>query len=238
MLEHGPSAVELLDEVVNAEAARNPATRDKAGFLKPRPSDGGPPGGVLICEFMGDSPQAAIAQAEALAQAMREQGVGYAWTVVGEPEAQQAVWEVRKLGLGLISNTPGPVKGQAFIEDAAVPVEHLADYIAEVFAICEAEDVPISIYAHASVGVIHCRPMLDLHAPEHVEKMKRISVRCLERVMHYGGAWSGEHGDGLVRGGDIPAFFGTRLSDAFAEIKRLFDPEGVDEPGQDCGGAE
>ena len=226
----GPSAVELLDDVVCAEAVRNPATKHLTDFIEAQPDSGAPPRGLLICEFAGESAEAARGAAEACVAAMA--GRGYAWPLRVDAAEQAAVWEVRKLGLGLISNVPGPVKGQAFIEDACVPVEVLADYIAQVRDICHDEGVKVSLYAHASVGVIHARPMLDLHEPEDVARMQRIAERCFELVVGYGGSWSSEHGDGLLRGWSIERFYGPQLVDAFRAVKELFDPGRVMNPGK------
>ncbi len=237
IVEHGPSAVELLDDVVCAEAVRNPATKALTGFIEADPVTGGPPKGLLICEFYADSADAAREKAAAFAAAMQGgdapgTGHGYAWPIRLDAAKQAEVWEVRKLGLGLISNVPGPVKGQAFIEDACVPVEVLADYIRRVLDICHGEGVKVSVYAHASVGVIHCRPMLDLHRPADVATMQRIAERCFELVVGYGGSWSSEHGDGLLRGWSIERFYGPRLAAAFRDVKRLFDPARIMNPGK------
>lgn len=231
VVEHGPSAVELLDDVVCAEAMRNPATKHLAGFVEL--TDGGQaPKGMLICEFFGNTQEEAAGKAERLSQEMEAADAGYVWPVRTDPKGIQDVWDVRRLGLGLISNTPGPVKGQAFIEDACVPLKHLADYIAFVFELCSKYDVPLSVYAHASVGVIHCRPMLDLHQAEHVETMRVIAEACFEKVVAYGGSFSSEHGDGMVRGQFIEQFYGPALALLFAKIKDELDPKGLMNPGK------
>ena len=142
------------------------------------------------------------------------------------------MWNVRKLGLGLITNVKGPVKGQAVVEDGCVPVEVLAEYIEHLRQFCRDRNVPISMYAHASVGVIHFRPMLDLHTPEDRQNMVDIANRAFDMVREYGGIFAGEHGDGLVRGEFIPRFFGEQLYGAFRETKRLFDSDNLMNPGK------
>ena len=163
---------------------------------------------------------------------LQAKGIGYAWPIRTDKQGQANVWSVRKVGLGLISNVPGPVKGQAFVEDACVPVEVLAEYIERLQGVCREFDVPTTMYAHASVGVIHFRPRLDLHLPEHREKMVAIANRAFEMVCQYGGVFAGEHGDGLVRGEFIPRYYGPQLYEAFRQIKGLFDPGNVMNPGK------
>ncbi|MBT3296575.1 MAG: FAD-binding protein [Verrucomicrobia bacterium] len=226
ILAHEPSAVELLDSVVMNEALVNPATRAMTGFIE------GSPKAVLICEVSGRDAADADAKMAAMIEALQRDGIGYAWPVQREAQAMADVWAVRKLGLGLISNVRGAVKGQAFIEDACLPIEHLADYAQRVQQVCQEEGVSLSIYAHASVGVLHFRPMLDLHLPEHREKMVRIADRAFEMVCEYGGTFAGEHGDGVVRGSFIPRFYGQELYEAFRDLKRLFDPDNRMNPGK------
>ncbi len=225
ILKHEPSAVELLDDVILAEARSNPTTADKASFFE------GEPQSVLIVEFFGDDQSIATSRAEKSAADLEEQGIGYAWLVC-EGEQQARVWEVRKLGLGLISNVKGARKGIACIEDAAIPVEHLATYIGQVRDLCQSMGVKLCLYAHASVGVIHARPVLDLHDPADVAKMREVSWAAFKLVKQYGGSWASEHGDGLLRGEFIASFYGEQITDAFVEIKRLFDPKGLMNPGK------
>jgi len=223
---YGSTAVELLDRVVLQEAVRNSATKHMATFVE------GSPDAVLLVEFHADDASQAADKANQFVAGMKASGIGYAWPVRLDSKLQSDVWEVRKLGLGLISNTPGPVKGQAFVEDASVPVEVLAEYISRLRGECENRGVRSSMYAHASVGVIHFRPMLDLHREEDRRKMKAIADAAFEMVVGYGGAFSGEHGDGQVRGEYVRRFFGERLYRAFVDVKRLFDPAGLMNPGK------
>lgn len=224
-LEYHPSAVELLDRSVLKEAKVNPATRDLAWWIQ------GDPAAVLLTEFFG-SPEQVAATAEAFGEALRQQGIGYAHPVMVEASEQRDVWETRKLGLGLISNVKGPVKGQAFVEDACVPIEHLAGYIEKLQNRCREEGVAYSMYAHASVGVIHFRPALDLHRPEHRDAMQRIAEFAFDECIKLGGTFAGEHGDGIVRGQFIPRAFGDQLYQAFRELKGVFDPHGLMNPGK------
>ena len=226
ILRHQPSAVELLDALVLREAVVNASTRALATFLE------GQPRAVLLVEVFGDDAAGAQRRIRALVDDLRARGIGYAWPIRTDVPGQANVWNVRKLGLGLISNVRGPVKGQAFVEDACVPVEVLAEYIERLQQVCREEGVSTTMYAHASVGVLHFRPQLDLHCPEDQQKMVRIARRAFEMVCQYGGAFSGEHGDGVVRGQFLLDFYGPQLYEAFRELKRLFDPDGLMNPGK------
>ncbi|MEX2673071.1 MAG: FAD-linked oxidase C-terminal domain-containing protein [Phycisphaeraceae bacterium] len=226
ILEHAPAAVELLDELVLTEAVRNRTTAHLTDFVE------GKPGAMLLVEVFGEDQADATHRIEKLAADLAERGVGYSWPVRSDAAGQKRIWDVRKLGLGLISNQPGARKGQAFIEDACVPVEVLPDYIDKVLAICKEHDTPVTLYAHASVGVLHVRPILDLHVTEDVAKMQSIANAAFKVVQEYNGVWSGEHGDGLVRGMFIKPYFGDQIYEAFREVKRLFDPKGLMNPGK------
>ena len=227
MLEHDPSTVELLDRTVAREAKINAATAHMAGFILDDPA------ALQIVEFMADTPQEAAARAEAFAADMAARGIGVRHPIHTEPAAQSDVWNTRKLGLGLISNVRGATKGRDFIEDACVPTEHLAEYIRRIRDLCTAEGIHrLSLYAHASVGVCHVVPALDLHDPDAVEKMERIADTVFGWCMEFGGSWSGEHGDGQLRGQFLPKMFGEEVYGAFRELKTLFDPQGLMNPGK------
>jgi Fe-S oxidoreductase len=226
ILQHGPSAVELLDELVIRESLVNASTRHMATFIE------GTPKAVLIVEVLGDDAADAQRRITELVADLKAKGIGYAWPVRADAKGKAEVWNVRKVGLGLISNEKGSVKGQAFIEDACVPVEVLPEYVQRLQQVCRELDVPTTMYAHASVGVLHFRPRLDLHLPEHRKKMEEIANRAFAMVCEYGGAFSGEHGDGLVRGQFVPRYFGPQLYEAFRQVKGLFDPDNLMNPGK------
>ena len=219
MIQHGPSAIELMDHTVLREAQRNPSTREIADFIEAEPQ------AMLLVEFFGENEADISRKAEALISTLQKEGLAYAMPYFGSVESQKRVWDVRRLGLGLITNVRGATKGQAIIEDACIPLPHLPDYIAEVLEKCWEEEVNLVLYAHASVGVLHARPELDLHKTEDIAKMRRIAEYAFRRCVHYGGAWAGEHGDGMVRGEFIPKFFGPQIYQAFKEVKKLFDPD-------------
>ncbi len=226
ILPYGPSAVEILDRTVLRLARDNRQAAQSCDFLQQDPE------AVLIVEFYGDTAADVAERARQVAADLPARGLGYAFPVLLDVDAQARVWEVRKNGLGLMLGMKGDRKPLPFIEDAAIPVPLLPEYIAKVLGICRELDVEAAMYAHASVGVIHVRPILDLRRGEDIEKMQQIAERTFELVVQYGGAWSGEHGDGLVRSPFNERYFGPQIYAAFGQIKALFDPDNLMNPGK------
>jgi len=225
ILERNPSAVEIMDADVLVRARGNLSTAPLCSFIQ------GDPQAILVVEFFGETKDEAARQAELLAQDLHTRRLGYAWPVITEPEEQAKVWGVRKEGLGLMLGMKGNRKPLPFIEDCCVPVEVLPEYIDQVLTFCRERSVPVAMYAHASVGTIHVRPVLDLKQQRDIDSMKAIAELAFGLVKQYGGAWSGEHGDGRVRSPFLERFFGSQLYGALREVKRLFDPAGLMNPG-------
>ena len=148
-----------------------------------------------------------------------------------EPEAQARIWAVRKAGLGILMSIKGEYKPIAFIEDAAVPVEKLAPYIAGLEEFCEAEGTKIAYYAHASGGCLHVRPLIDAKLASEVEKIRKIAEHSLKLVSKSGGSLSSEHGDGRSRSKLNEILFGKELSQLHREVKEIFDPQKLMNPG-------
>mgnify|MGYP001818450800 CR=1 FL=1 len=226
MLQFNPSAVEILDEVVVRLSRENLTTKHHSHFIE------GDPAAILIVEFYGDTQQEVMQRAEAMVQDQRTKGFGYAYPTFAEGKNYEDVWVIRKKGLGLMLGLKGKKKPLPFIEDAGIPAAHLPKYIEEVLQVCKNHHTEAAMYAHASVGVIHVRPILDLREQEDIERLKLIAEDTFELVKKYGGSWSGEHGDGLVRSAFNQRFFGDSLYQAFKDIKQLFDPENLMNPGK------
>jgi FAD/FMN-containing dehydrogenase/Fe-S oxidoreductase len=226
MLEHNPSAIELLDEIIVSESLTNPSTKSYADFYE------GTPNCVQVVELMADTQDEATRLCHTFAEDMKARGIGTAHVIRETPKQIAEVWELRRLGVGLQSNIGGRKKTLDFVDDACVPVEHLAEYVERLRDVCTEHGVRMPICCHASVGVLHPKPMLDLHEEKDRQKMKAIADAAFDMVVGYGGSWSGEHGDGLVRGQYIQRFFGDTLYQAFREIKDLFDPNNLMNPGK------
>lgn len=223
---HGPSAVELMDRSLFELGLENPHLAPLLSWLE------GMPEAVLMVEFDGADEDEVRHGFEGMADdpriAERAYHVHEAWTA-----AEQAdVLRFRKDGLGIYATAKGAAKPVPGIEDAAIPPEALADYIPAVQELCRELGVRTVFYGHASVGVIHTRPLVDLKTAEGVALYQRIMDGVFELVRRHGGSWSGEHGDGLVRSSYNRALFGDVLYQAFREVKRAFDPAGLMNPGK------
>ena len=226
MLQFNPSAVEILDKVVIDFSRENLMTKRHCHFIE------GNPAAILIVEFYGDSSEDVTQRAEAMIADQKSRNYGYAYPLFPDGSDYDDVWVVRRKGLGLMLGMKGDKKPLPFIEDAGIPSEHLPEYIDRVLHICEKHGAKAAMYAHASVGVIHVRPILDLRQAEDIERLKNITEETFELVMEYGGSWSGEHGDGLVRSAYNQRFFGDQIYNALLQVKRLFDPSNLMNPGK------
>ena len=223
----GPSAVELFDAEALTRARQIVEYAPKLGFVQadrfPRMPD------LLVIEFEGESEAELVHHLDRLERALGPQGV-LTRCLLGAEMAD--VWHVRKAGLGLAMSARLPVQAAAFIEDAAVPVEHLPDYIGRLEAAMAEHGVTAVVYAHASAGCLHVRPFIDLKTAGGVRTMERVAQASAGLVRAYGGALASEHGDGLARSWLAPQFYGTPLYSAYVEAKRAFDPSGRMNPGK------
>ncbi len=225
ILKHKPSAVEILDADVIVMARKNLGIAPLCGFVQ------GDPQAILVVEFFGDTAKEAEKKSKKLAADLKKKKLGYAWPVITEQAEQAKVWAVRKNGLGLMLGVKGDRKPIAFIEDACVPIKALPEYVDQMLEFCKQHDVRVAMYAHASVGTIHVRPVLNLKVQEDIDLMKAIAEHAFALIKSHGGAWSGEHGDGRVRSPFLERFFGAQVYDALRQTKRLFDPAGLMNPG-------
>lgn len=223
---HGPSAVEILDDTLFELGKQNPKLEPLLNWLE------GQPAAVLMVEFDGETEAEMLAGLKSLQADPEIAQLIYHLHVARSAEAQAEVWEFRKGGLGIFTTIKGDAKPIGFIEDAAIPVEHLASYIPEVMEVCKRHGAKAVLYAHASVGVIHVKPILNLKTKGGIEAYEAISRETFELVKKYGGSWSGEHGDGLVRSYQNKNLFGEILYQDFRDLKRAFDPKNLMNPGK------
>ena len=216
-----PTAVELVDRTMIELARANPAFKPviESALI-------GAPEAVLLVEFSGDDPAALRHMLRQLSDLMGD--LGLPDTVVEMPDdaPQKALWEVRKAGLNIMMSLKGDGKPVSFIEDCAVPLEHLAEYTAALTEVFARHGTRGTWYAHASVGTLHVRPILDMRR-DGATKMRAIAEEASVLVRRFKGAYSGEHGDGLCRGEWIRWQFGPKLDDALRAIKQHIDPENL-----------
>ncbi len=221
-----PAAVELVDRTMIGLARDNPAFRPIVDRCVK-----GDPDAILLVEFAGDDRAEQIAKLKQLVELMGELGLPDSVVEITDPVLQRDFWEVRKAGLNIMMSMKGDGKPVSFIEDCAVPLEHLAEYTDRLTRVFEKHGTRGTWYAHASVGTLHVRPILNMRE-DGAQKMRAIAEEAAAMVREYKGAYSGEHGDGLVRSEWIAPMFGPRLVHAFEEIKDLFDPAGLLNPGK------
>lgn len=226
MLPYKPSAVEILDRTVLKLSAENLTTKHLCHFIE------GDPAAILIVEFYGDTAESVIQRPEEMISVLKSKGLGYAYPLFPSGKKYDDVWTLRKKGFGLMLGLKGDKKALSFIEDSAIPTAVLPEYIDQVLKICAKHNTEVAMYAHASVGVIHVQPLLDLRQEQDIVNLKNITDETFELVMKYGGSWSGEHGDGLVRSAYNERFFGPTLYSAFKNVKKLFDPQNIMNPGK------
>jgi len=214
-----PTAVELVDRTMIELALSNPAFRpvvEKALL--------GQPAAILLVEFAGEDHATLVQKLEDLDALLSDQGLPNSVVKMPEAQAQKALWDVRKAGLNIMMSMKGDGKPVSFVEDCAVPLEHLAQYTERLTEVFHRYGTEGTWYAHASVGTLHVRPILDMRRDGAV-KMRAIAEETSALVREYKGAFSGEHGDGLCRGEWVSWQYGPRIHQAFTEIKALFDPD-------------
>ena len=226
ILEHQPAAVEVIDQYVLDSTKLNPEANRLRDFLQ------GNPAAILLIELYADRVDLLPSRLARLEAALRERGFGYHHLAVTDTAAQAKVWRLRTMALGLSMAEKGDAKAISFVEDTAVSPDHLRDYIAEFLAIIARHGTRAGIYAHASVGCLHVRPVINLKTGDGVRQFEAIAQDVAELVLKYGGSLSGEHGDGLVRSPFQEKMYGPALYQAFRELKHQFDPANILNPGK------
>ena len=223
----GPAAVELVDRTMMDLARDIPLFRPTIErFVR------GAPDALLLVEFAGDDRDEQLRKLHQLGELLGDLGFPGAVVEAINPADQREFWEVRKSGLNIMMSMKGDGKPISFIEDCAVPLEDLAEYTDRLTRVFEKHGTKGTWYAHASVGCLHVRPVVNLKEEDGAKKMRAIAEEAFAMVREYKGSHSGEHGDGIVRSEFHEAMFGTRMVRNFEEVKDLFDPKGLFNPGK------
>ena len=226
ILECHPTAVELIDKTILGMARGSLEFSRLTTFIQ------GEPAALLAVEFYGETQAELESQLDRLEKTLKSTGFGYAFVRCFTAEEKSRVWETRKAGLGLLMGMKGDAKPVGFVEDAAVPIENLPEYVRRFDEIVTAHDTTAAYYAHASVGLLHNRPIVNLKSETDIRKMHSIAREVRDLLMELDGAMSGEHGDGLVRSEWIESMFGREIYQALTEVKKAFDPTGIMNPGK------
>ena len=221
-----PAAVELIDEVIVERCRSSVGYAPLADFVV------GEPGAILLIECFAESDAELHEQLDAITADLSARGMGYATVVEVDASAQARMWQMRQAGLGLLMSMHGDAKPVAFVEDTAVPPERLPEFVARFDAAIRARGLRAGYYGHAAAGCLHIRPIVNVKDPRGLEETEQLAEEIAELVVEFGGSLSGEHGDGIVRGAFIEKMFGARMVEAFRETKRLFDPDGLFNPGK------
>ncbi len=221
-----PVATELMDRLIIERARATPQFAKQMDFVQ------GDPGALLIVEFYGDTEAEVRSKVEELDARLKRKRIGFGHLPVVDPARQASIWKVRKDSLGLLMSVPGDRKPIAFVEDPAVPVERLPEFVRRFRQILADHDTTGGYYGHASVGCLHIRPLIDLKQESEMYKMRDIAEEVFQLVVECGGSMSGEHGDGLARGHFNARLFGPKIYEAFQKLKAVFDPQNIMNPGK------
>ena len=227
IVELEPHAVELVDDTLTALARENASFRSTVEELIPAGAHT-----VLLVEFAGEEADALSRRLSRLEDVVRGTGPGRDVVRAEDPAEQAAIWAVRRAGLNIVMSMKGDRKPVSIVEDCAIPLPVLAEFGAEVEDIFARHGTGSTWYAHASVGCLHVRPSLNVKDPSDVVALRAIAEEVQRVAGRLGGSYSGEHGDGILRSEFIEPMLGARLTRAFREVKRAFDPEGMMNPGK------
>ena len=227
ILAHRPSAIEVMDRFILDHTRQSPALEQmKRTFVE------GDPAALLCVEFYARVKKTCRSASTRSNAISRRADSATAAIARSSQPAQSAIWSLREAALGLSMAMKGDGKSLSFVEDTAVAPERLRDYIDEFLQMIRRHGTTAGVYAHASVGCLHVRPVVNLKTEAGVRQFEAIASASADLVLAYGGALSGEHGDGLVRSCFMERMFGPALYQAFRHIKQTFDPHGIFNPGK------
>jgi len=224
-LKNKPWAVELMDSNILSLAATVESQKRNRFFIE------GDPGALLIVEFCASGREEILAATKKMEEEMRAAGLGYAFPIVWGGDVKR-VWDLRKAGLGILSNMPGDAKPISLIEDCAVDVNRLGDFVADIEAMLASYGKESVYHAHIGTGELHIRPLINLKDAGEAKLLRTIAEETARIVKKYRGSMSGEHGDGRLRGEFIPLIIGQHNYGLNRLIKRVFDPYYILNPGK------
>ena len=225
VMKHGLHLCEMMDKVILDCTKNNKTQLKNRFFVKDDPAV------LLMLELKADSEAGLQKELKALLSTIEASGLSYANPVLYGNDINKAI-ELRKAGLGLLGNIVGDMKAVACIEDTAVALEDLKDFIGEFTAIMKGYDQKAVYYAHAGAGELHLRPILNLKKSKDVDLFRKITTDVAKLTKKYQGSFSGEHGDGIVRAEFIPLMIGNQNYELLKRIKTYFDPKGIFNPGK------
>ena len=227
-LKYKPSAVEMMDNRILKLTEDNASQRNNRFFLD------GKPAAILIVEFVREKPEEIDVAASALIQALKSAGYGYSYPIVKGKDISK-VWELRKAGLGVLANMKGDLKPVTLMEDTAIRVELLPEYMDEIETLLSKYGKDAVFHAHIGTGELHIRPILNLKDTADVKLFRTIGLETAHLVKKYRGSLSGEHGDGRLRGEFIPLILGEHNYNLLKQVKECWDPNGILNPGKITG---
>jgi len=224
-LKYSPHAIELMDDKILALAENSPGQKKNRFFIE------GSPGALLFVEFNAATAEEITVTAGKMEEEMKASGLGYAFPVVWGADVTR-VWNLRKAGLGILSNMKGDAKPVSLIEDCAVDVNKLGDFVQEIEEMLASLGKESVYHAHIATGELHIRPIIDIKNPDEARLLRIIGENTARIVKKYRGSMSGEHGDGRLRGEFIPIVIGEHNYQLNKEIKSIFDPDNIFNPGK------
>lgn len=221
-----PSALELIDSQIIEGGRASPTMRGKLDWLE------GHPEAILAAEFDGETQEASIEKAQLFIFEMRNRKIGDNQTLLLDHQKVQHFWQVRKAGLELLLSKQSYSRAIAFIEDFTLPPDKLGAFFEQFTNMLKAKGKEAGIYGHVGAGCIHVRPYMNLRDPQDVVLMQEMMETLCDQVRELGGVLSGEHGDGLIRSWLNPRLFGPEINQAFLDLKKIFDPDNLLNPGK------
>lgn len=227
ILAYHPVALEMIDDQILQLGRASPSLRNRLNWLKEED-----PQSIFIIEFAGETPEEAQSKTQEFLADMAAQEIGNSQQIVIRSGQMADVWDLRKSGLGILLSKRTYSRAIAFLEDLTIPPDQLAPFMERFWAYLQSKGKTAGIYGHVGSGCMHIRPYVNLQNPEEMALMRQMMLDASSLVLEYGGALSGEHGDGLIRSWLNPKLFGEKLIQAFKELKEAFDPDGLMNPGK------